>query len=113
MKSIHLGKKKIVELNINDVEYIAALDNYSIDHFQKHNKKGLLNAIDKIILNDDVTTMIELLGSLIREKKTNRVVGTKFLKQFDVFDIIVHLSPVISELFVDNLPQADDDVQKK
>ncbi len=29
MKSIHLGKKKIVELTINDVEYIAALDNYA------------------------------------------------------------------------------------
>ena len=112
MISMHLGKKRIVELNINGVEYIATLDNYAIDHFQKHNKKGLLKAIDELG-HDNITSMIELLGSLIREKKTNKIVGIEFVKQFDVFDTITHLSPVLTELFAENLPEATEEEQKK
>ena len=112
MISMHLCKKRIVELNINGNDYIATLDNYAIDHFQKHNKKGLLKAIDELG-HDNITVMIELLGSLIREKKTNRIVGVKFIRQFDVFDVITSLSPVLTELFAENLPQAEDESQKK
>ena len=112
MISMHLGKKRIVELNINGVEYIATLDNYAIDHFQKHNKKGLLKTIDELG-HDNITSMIELLGSLIREKKTNKIVGIEFVKQFDVFDTITHLSPVLTELFAENLPEATEEEQKK
>ncbi len=112
MKSIHLGKKKIVELTINDVEYIAALDNYAIDHFQKHNKKGLLTAIEEL-KDNNMTTMIQLLGSIIREKKTNKIVGVYFLKQFDTFDILNNLTPIIGELFQDNMPEASDEDEKK
>ena len=63
MQSIHLGKKKIVELTINDMECIATLDNYAIDHFQKNNKKGLLNALDEM-KDYNITTIMQLLGSL-------------------------------------------------
>ena len=112
MKSIHLGKKKIVEFAMNDIEYIATLDNYAIDHFQKHNKKGLLSAMEEM-KKENITVIIQLLGSMIREKKTNRIIGVNYLKQFDTFDILYALTPVLSELFPDNLPEASDNSEKK
>ena len=112
MKSIHLGKKKIIEFTMNDMECIATLDNYAIDHFQKHNKKGLLNAMEEM-KKENVTVIIQLLGSMIREKKNNRIVGEKYLKQFDTFDILSALTPILTELFPDNLPTASNDSEKK
>lgn len=112
MQTIHLGKKKIVELNINGMDCVAVLDNYSIDHFQKNNKRGLLSALDSL-KQEDITTIIQLLGSIIREKKTNKILGTKFLKQFDTLDIISGLFPVIVEIFPDNLPEPNDKSEKK
>ncbi len=112
MKSIHLGKKKIVELTINDVEYIAALDNYAIDHFQKHNKKGFLSALEDV-KKDNISVLIQLLGSIIREKKNGRILGANYLKQFDTFDIISNLAPLLTEIFPDNLPEASNESEKK
>ena len=112
MQSIHLGKKKIIEFTMNDMECIATLDNYTIDHFQKHNKKGLLRAMDEV-RKDNVTVIIQLLGSMIREKKSNRILGINYLKQFDTFDILASLTPVLTELCPDNLPVASDNSEKK
>ncbi len=112
MQSIHLGKKKIVELTINDMECIATLDNYAIDHFQKNNKKGLLNALDEM-KDYNITTIMQLLGSLIREKKTNRILGKNYFNQFDTMDVLNFLMPVITEIFPDNLPEAKNDDEKK
>lgn len=112
MNSIHLGKKKIVELTINDMECVAVLDNYSIDHFQKNNKKGLLSALEDM-KKENITVIIQLLGSMIREKKSGRIIGTGYLKQFDTFDIISNLTPVLIELFPDNLPEASSKSEKK
>ena len=112
MQSIHLGKKKIVELNINEMECIAVLDNYAIDHFQKNNKKGLLKALEEI-KNENITTMIQLLGSLVREKKNNRILGVNYFKQFDTFDVISALTPILTELFPDNLPEVRGEGEKK
>ena len=61
---VNLGKKKVVELEINGVEYIAALDNYSISYFQDTNKKGLLKALEEM-QDYDMTTIIQLLGYLL------------------------------------------------
>lgn len=112
MNSIHLGKKKVIEINLNGIECVAVLDNYSIDHFQKHNKMGLLSALKKM-QNENITVIISLLGSMIREKKTGRIVGVNYLKQFDTFDIITNLTPVLTELFPDNLPEASNKSEKK
>ena len=112
MQTIHLGKKKIIELNINGMDCVAVLDNYSIDHFQKNNKRGLLSALDSL-KQEDMTTIIQLLGSIIREKKTNKILGAKYLKQFDTLDIIAGLFPVITEIFPDNLPEPSKNSEKK
>nr|DAG47427.1 MAG TPA: hypothetical protein [Caudoviricetes sp.] len=112
MEKIHLGKKRIVELEINGRKCVAALDNYAIDHFQVTNKKGLLKALEDI-QNHNMTSILTLLGSVIRDKKTNKPVGEKYFRQFDTMDIINSLMPVITELIPDNLPQAANEKEKK
>ena len=112
METIKLSKKRIVELNINDEEFIATLDNYTIEHFQTQNKKGLLKAFESV-QDGDISVMIQLLGSMIRYKKNGKIVGVNFLNQFDVMQIIEYLSPVIGELFTDNLPDEKDEGEGK
>lgn len=112
MEKIHLGKKRIVELEINGKECIAALDNYAIDHFQVTNRRGFLKAIEGV-QNHNITSIIALLGSIIRDKKTNKPLGEKYFKQFDTMDIVSSLLPVITELIPDNLPQAGNKKEKK
>ena len=112
MEKIHLGKKRIVELEIHGRKCVAVLDNYAIDHFQVTNGKGLLKAIEGI-QNHNISSIIALLGSVIRDKKTNKPVGVNYFKQFDTMDIIYTLMPVLTELIPDNLPQAGNEKEKK
>lgn len=118
MEVIHLKKKSIVELEINGVEFIATLDNYAIDHFQRHNKIGLLNFYETMKNGEkdgtvDLTQIIKLLGSLVRYKDTNRIVGAKFFDQFDTIAVVSSLTPVIAEAFGNNLPEASNEAEKK
>lgn len=112
MHSIHLTKKKVVPVEINGMECVAVLDNYSIDHFQRTNRKGLLKAFEEM-KNENITSIMQLIGSLIREKKTNRILGVQYFKQFDFIGVIEHLSPVIQELVPENLPEPKEEKEKK
>ena len=118
MEVIHLKKKSIVELEINGEEFIATLDNYAIDHFQRHNKIGLLNFYETMKNGEkdgtvDLTQIIKLLGSLVRYKDTNRIVGAKFFDEFDTIAVVSSLTPVIAEAFGNNLPEASNEAEKK
>lgn len=105
MKSITLNKKKIVELNIGEIECIATLDTLAINHFQITNNIGLLKAMKKM-KNKDLNIIYRLLCSLIREKESNKILGYEFFKDYDDLDVIEQLMPVIDEIFPDNLPEA-------
>ena len=112
MNEIKLSKKTIIELTINDIECIATLDNLAIDHFQRSNKKGLLEAFEEL-KNYNMTTIIQLLGSCIREKKTGKILGYNYFKDYDTLDIINSLMPVLEGLFPDNMPIASSKTEKK
>lgn len=112
METIHLSKKKIVELNLNGMECQAILDNRTIEHFQKTNKTGFIKALEALE-KDDITVISKLLGSLIREKATGRILGYKYFTQYDAMDILTYLSPILKEIFPQNMPEARDDNEKK
>ena len=118
MEVIQLRKKSVVELEINGEEFIATLDNYSIDHFQKTNKIGLLKFYENLNKAQetgrvDLTQILQLLGSLIRYKKTNKPVGVNFLNQFETMEVINMLTPVLNKVMGANLPKATDEEEKK
>lgn len=118
MEVINLKKKNVVEININGEECIVTLDHHSINHFQKINKKGLLSIYaameeTKKTGNLELETIIQLLGSMIRKKKTDEIVGARWLEQFDSFSILEHLTPVLMEVLGANLPEAKDESEKK
>lgn len=112
MQSIHLTKKKIVPIEINGIKCEAVLDNYSIDHFQRTNKKGLLKALNEM-KKENITAIMQLLGSLVREKKTGRILGYKYFNQFDSIQVMELLTPVLMELFPGNLPTPKNETEKK
>lgn len=118
MNVVHLRKKTVVPLEINGVDYVVVLDNYSIDHFQRTNKEGLLKFYDKLKKQEEtgeieITPVQKLLGSLIREKKGNKIVGEKFLSQFETMDVLKYLSPVLHQAFGNNMPDAKNSDEKK
>ena len=118
MEVINLKKKSVVEIEINGQEFVVALDHHAINHFQKTNKKGLLSIYSsmedaKKTGNLDLETIIELLGSMIRYKSNGKIVGTKWLEQFDSFAILEHLTPVLMKVLGANLPPAKDESEKK
>lgn len=118
MEVINLKKKTVVEIEINGQEFVVALDHHAINHFQKTNKKGLLSIYSsmedaKKTGNLDLETIIELLGSMIRYKSNGKIVGAKWLEQFDSFAILEHLTPVLMKVLGANLPEADGESEKK
>lgn len=118
METIQLSKKKIVEININGVECIAVFDNLTIENFQKTNKKGLLKVyedMEKAQKNGSIpiTEVIQLLGSIIREKKSNKILGYQYFNQFDSMEVIKNLSPVINKVVPSNLPAPNGKKEKK
>lgn len=117
MEVIHLQKKTIIELNINGEEFVATLDHYAIDHFQKHNKIGLLKFYENMSNNEDgsinLTQVVQLLGSLVRYKKNGRIVGAKYFEQFDTMQVVQLLTPILSKILGNNLPESSNDAEKK
>lgn len=112
MKPIYLKKKKVVLVDINNKKCVAALDDLAIDNFQRTNKMGFLNAMKKAE-EGDVLVIKRLLASLIRDKKSGQPLGMAYFNQFDNVEVLTYLSPILEELFPDNLPKAKNEDEKK
>lgn len=115
---IHLKKKTVIPVEINNRECILTIDAETIDHFQRTNNVGMLKFYERMANQQkngkiEVKPIIKLLGSIIRDANTNKILGTQFLSQFDDFSILQHLSPLLSEVFSDNMPMAKDESEKK
>ena len=115
---IHLKKKTVIPVEINGRECILTIDAETIDHFQRTNNVGILKFYERMVNQQktgkiEVKPTIKLLGSIIRDANTNKILGTQFLSQFDDFSILQYLSPLLSEVFGDNMPTAKDDNEKK
>ena len=118
METIALKRKNVIPVEINGKECVAVLDNYTIDYFQRTNKIGLLKFYESVkemekTGNIEVTPILKLLGAILRDKKTNNILGVKFLTQYDTFEVIEMLTPILHSVFKDNMPQAKNEKEKK
>lgn len=111
MEVVNLSKKKVVPILLNEMECVAVLDNTTIDHFQRANKIGFLKALEGMEQNE-FGTIKKLAGSILREKSNSRILGTKYFNQFDDFELVAFITPVIKQL-LPNLPQAQGNTEKK
>lgn len=111
MEVINLSKKKVIPILLNDVECVAVLDNTSIDHFQRANKVGFLQGLEAMQTNE-IAGIKKLIGSVVREKKTNRILGAKYFNQFNDLEIIAYMTPILEQL-LPNLPQPNGKTEKK
>lgn len=112
MNIINLPTKKIVEVKINEEEAIMSLSMANIDYFQKTYKTGFYKELEKAE-KGDITVIYKLICSIIRSKKTGKVLGDKFFNQFDEMSILQHLQPSLIELINGNTPEAKDEDEKK
>ncbi len=114
---IQLRKKTVVPVEINERECYVTLDAEVIDHFQRTNNVGILQFYNRMKNSKngrmEITPILKLLGSMIKDANTNRILGTQFLSQFDDMDVLTHLAPLLEDVMSDNLPEAKTDDEKK
>lgn len=111
MEVINLSKKVIIPILLNGLECVCILDNTTIDHYQRVNKVGFLKGLE-LMEKNELRGVKKLIGSIVREKKTNRVLGEKYFNQFNDFEIVSVFTPIIKEL-LPNLPEPKEESEKK
>lgn len=112
MEIINLSNRKEVEVKINGIECIVSLTLKNITHFQENTKMGLQKAFKKL-QEGDLKIVLKLIYSMVSDKKTGRVLGYKFFKDFDEIEVIKALQPIIEELINKDMPQAKNSSEKK
>lgn len=112
MEIINLVNRKEVEVNINGKECVVSLSLKNISHFQEANKLGLQKALEKM-QNGDLKMILKLIYSMVSDKKTGKVLGEKFFKDFDELSIVESLSPIVTELLNKDMPEAKNNTEKK
>ncbi|MDU2123419.1 MAG: hypothetical protein E7E64_12870 [Clostridium celatum] len=112
MEIINLANRKEVEVLLNGRECVMSLSLKNIQHFQDSNKIGLQSALEKM-QQGDLEMILKLIYSMVSDKKTGRVLGAKFFKEFDELEIIEALSPVLTELLNKDMPTAKNEAEKK
>ena len=112
MEIINLSSRKEAKVNINGTECVVSLTLKNITHFQKSNKIGLQKALEKL-KNGDLNTVLKLIYSMVSEKKTGRVLGYKFFKNYDELGIIKALQPIVEKVISEEMPEAKNKSEKK
>lgn len=112
MEIINLANRKEVEVNINGTECVMSLALKNINHFQESNKIGLQQALEKM-QKGDLEMILKLIYSMVSNKKSGKVLGAKFFKDFDELSIIETLSPIVTELINKEMPAAKNNSEKK
>lgn len=111
MSNFNLNKV-IVELDICGEDYIATLDMKSIVHYKKNTKKPFLKGIQEIKELDDVE-IIKILGSIIRKNEKSQPVGFDFFKDFNPLAVVETFTPVLITVMGENMPEAENEDEKK
>lgn len=113
MEIINLATRKETEVIINGKECVISFTIKNISHFQESNKGiGIQDALEKM-KNGDLDMILKLIYSMVSDKKTKKVLGQKFFKDYDEMGIIQSLSPIITELISKEMPEAKDATEKK
>ena len=112
MEIINLVNRKEVEVQINGKDCVMSLALKNISHFQEANKIGLQQALEKMD-RGNYELVLKLIYSMVSDKKTGKILGAKFFKDFDEISIVDALSPMVEELLTKDMPQAKNESEKK
>lgn len=113
MEIINLANRKEVEVLLNGRECVMSLALKNINHFQETNKIGFQKALEKILNDGDFEMILKLIYSITSDKKTGKILGAKFFKNFDELDIINSLTDIVIKLLDKEIPKAKSESEKK
>lgn len=112
MEIINLANRKEVEVLLNGRECVMSLAINNINHFQETNKIGFQKALEKA-QQGDLVTILKLIYSITSDKKTGKILGAKFFKNFDELDILNSLTDIVIKLLDKEIPKAKSESEKK
>ena len=112
MEIINLATRKQVEVLLNGRECVISFSVNNIEHFQNTNKISMNDAVNEM-KNGNLSMILKLIYSMVSDKKTGRILGSKFFKEYDEMNIIQALSPTIMELIGEEMPKAKTENEKK
>ena len=102
METINIGKRKQIEFILNDKEVIMSLAN----------KMALAVALEEM-KKENIEVILNLMYSMISDKKTGRVLGEKFFDKFDELELLTNLTPLLTQLVSEDMPEAKGESEKK
>lgn len=112
METINIGQRKQIEFILNDKEVVMSLAVKNIQHFQEKNKMALPVALEEMQKNN-IEVILNLMYSMISDKKTGRVLGEKFFGKFDELELLTRLTPLLTQLTSEEIPEAKGEAEKK
>lgn len=104
--------KIMVELDICGEPFIATIDMKTVIHYKTKNKKPFLASMQGIGDLDEVE-IIKLLGSVIRKDEKSDPVGYEFFKEFNPLAVVENLTPILVTVMGGNMPEAENEEEKK
>ena len=104
--------KKVMDIEINGEQYIASLDVATIVHYKQQTNKNFLHSIAQLGENEDLLLVIELLGSVIKDKK-GKPVGVKFFMDYNPVEVMMEFLPILTEVINGNFQEPKNDNEKK
>lgn len=111
MDVINIGKRKQEEFILNDREVVMSLAVKNIQDFQdKHG--SLTKALDEM-KKENIEVILHLIYSMLSDKKTGKILGKKYVEQFDELELLNSLTPLVHQIVGTELPTAKTETEKK
>ena len=104
--------KKVIDVEINGEQYTASLDVATIVHYKQQTNKNFLHSIAQLGENEDLLLVIEILGSVIKDKK-GKSVGVKFFMEYNPVEVMMEFLPLLTEVINGNFPEPKNEAEKK
>lgn len=101
-------QRKTIDIEINGKDYVAVLDFGAAIYFEGLTGKSILIEIQKISQEQSMSTLANVMASVIKKGK-NKSVGIDFISELDLVNGMEYFIEKMTELFENSLPQTEDE----
>jgi hypothetical protein len=102
---------KPVEIEIDGKLYDLTLDFGTAVDYQLNTGEDIMKAFEKLA-KSDIVALCNLLGVMLKDKKTQEPVGVKFVKRINIMESLDYLTDKVLEVMGMSVLPADEESKK-
>lgn len=102
---------KPVEIEIDGKSYDLTLDFGTAVDYQLNTGEDIMKAFEKLA-KSDIVALCNLLGVMLKDKKTQEPVGVKFVKRINIMESLDYLTDKVLEVMGMSVLPADEESKK-